>query len=392
MGTSSPGMLISMKNLVPSYRYRVIALSLSFLLVGSACSQSADRIAAERADWKTDWNRRSIELSELKSGGPPKDGIPSIDNPTFVSAAVARSWLDGQEPVIALRIGDEARAYPLQIMTYHEIVNDEPAGKPIAVTFCPLCYSAVVFSREVDGETLAFGVSGLLRHSDLVMFDRKSESLWQQVTGMAIVGTYTGTRLDRLSAQIISFAQFQANFPDGVVLSRDTGYDRPYGRNPYVGYDDISDRPFLYDGPIDERLPPMEKVVAVESEGTYRAYPHRITRGRRVIHDELGGQAIVVFHAEGAVSALEAADISSSREIGSTGVFDRRVGSRTLHFEYVDGRFTDRETGSVWNISGEAVAGPLSGSRLTPLEHGDYFSFAWFAFRPETEVYSENAD
>jgi hypothetical protein len=277
-------------------------------------------------------------------------------------------------------------------MTFHEIVNDEFGGSPILVTFCPLCSSAVAFSREVDGETLTFGVSGLLRHSDLVMFDRKTESLWQQVTGEAVVGSYTGTTLNRLPAQIISFEQFKENYPDGLVLSRETGFDRSYGQNPYVGYDDVSQRPFLYDGPLDERLPPMEKVVAVGVDGTYKAYPHRITRKEHAIHDELRGRPIVVFHSEGAVSALDAAAISSGREIGSTGVFNRRVDGRTLHFDYDDGRFTDRETGSTWTITGEAVDGPLNGERLQPIEYGDYFSFAWFAFRPETKIYSGSAE
>ncbi|MEX2402180.1 MAG: DUF3179 domain-containing protein [Rhodothermales bacterium] len=365
---------------------RFIALSL--LLTGTACGQSTDRLVAERSDWQTEWDRRSIDLSELIPGGPPKDGIPSIDDPSFVSIQDARPWLEGKEPVISLAIEDEARAYPLQIMTYHEIANHELADTPVVVSFCPLCYSAVVFSRDVGGEVLTFGVSGLLRHSDLVMFDRQSESLWQQVTGEAIVGGYTGTTLDRIPAQIISFAQFAESYPDGLVLSRDTGYDRPYGRNPYAGYDDVGRRPFLYDGPTDERLPPMEKVVAVESGESYKAYPHSVTRERRVIHDELDGRAIVVFHADGAVSALDAAEIPSSREIGSTGVFERSVGERTLHFDYDDGRFVDRETGSRWTITGEALDGPLRGQRLTPLDHGDYFSFAWFAFRPDTEIYT----
>lgn len=368
------------------------AVVLSLFIAGSACGQESDRVGARFAGWKTDWSQRSVDLGELKSGGPPKDGIPSIDNPSFVGIETARAWLKPQEPVIALVVDGEARAYPLQIMTFHEIVNHRLVGEPILVTFCPLCYSAVVFRRDVSGDTLSFGVSGLLRHSDLVMFDRRTESLWQQVTGEAIVGSYTGAKLDRLPAQIVSFAQFEENFPGGLVLSRDTGYDRPYGRNPYAGYDDVSRPPFLYDGPIDKRLPPMEKVVAVEQDGAFKAYPHRTTRKQRVINDELGGRPLVVFHADGAVSALDASEIPSGREIGSTGVFDRRVDDRLLHFDYRDGRFVDRETGSTWTIAGRATSGPLSGRTLDRLEHGDYFSFAWFAFRPETEIYSAGAD
>lgn len=368
--------------------YHVSIIVLSLLAATSACGQKAGRIAEERSDWKTDWDRRPIDLSELTPGGPPKDGIPAIDDPQFVRADAARSWLQDQEPVISLVIGDGARAYPLQIMTFHEIVNHTLDGVPVLVTFCPLCYSAVAYDRRVDGETLTFGVSGLLRHSDLVMFDRRTESLWQQVTGEAIVGSYTGTKLERLPAQIISFAQFEENYPNGLILSRETGYDRRYGRNPYAGYDDVSRRPFLYDGPIDERLPPMEKVVAVQSEKVVKAYPHRVTRERRIINDEIDGRPIVIFHTDGAVSALDAAEISSGREIGSTGVFDRRVAGRVLHFEGQDGRIVDRETGSTWTITGLADTGPLCGEQLEPLKHGDYFSFAWFAFRPDTEIYA----
>lgn len=376
--------------LSPSVLIRITALCL--LIAGGACAQDADRIASERAHWKTDWTRRSIDLGELMSGGPPKDGIPAIDTPVFITTDEADAWLENQEPVISLVLGDEARAYPLQIMTFHEIVNDNVGGRPLAVSFCPLCYSAVVFSREVDGETLEFGVSGLLRHSDLVMFDRTTESLWQQVTGDAIVGSYTGTTLERIPAQIISFEQFRESYPNGLVLSRKTGFDRPYGRNPYVGYDTVGERPFLYDGPIDDRLPPMEKVVTVGVDNVFKAYPHGITRELRVINDYVATRPIVVFHSEGAVSALEANRIASSREIGSTGVFDRRLNGRELHFVYDEDRFVDRETGTVWTITGEAVEGPLRGKKLAPIEHGDYFSFAWFAFRPETEVYTEDTE
>lgn len=377
---------------VSTMSYLIRAVAFCMLLTSAACAQRPDRLIADRSHWETNWDRRSIDLSELTPGGPPKDGIPSIDNPSFIPIEEARTWLGDQEPVIALEIDNEARAYPLQIMTFHEIVNDAMSGIPIVVSFCPLCYSAVVYSRDVGGEVLTFGVSGLLRHSDLVMYDRQSESLWQQVTGEAIVGGYIGTTLERIPAQIISFAQFEASYPDGGVLSRETGYDRPYGRNPYAGYDDIDSRPFLYDGPTDERLPPMEKVVAVELDDTYMAYPHSVTREQRVIHDELGGRSIVVFHADGAVSALDAAEISSSREIGSTGVFESTIGDRALHFDYDDGRFVDRETGSTWTITGEAIDGPLQGEALTPLDHGDYFAFAWFAFRPETKIYDPQGE
>jgi hypothetical protein len=338
----------------------------------------------------TAYSKHNIDLSTLMSGGPPKDGIPSVDNPSFVSVGEASNWVSPEEPVILLEHKGTARAYPLQILTHHEIVNDRVAGTPVAVTFCPLCYSALVFERTLDGEPVEFGVSGLLRNSDLVMYDRKTETLWQQLTGKAIVGDLAGRTLTQIPSQIVSFRQFGETHPDGAVLSRDTGHDRPYGRNPYAGYDDIDNKPFAYQDPTDDRLPPMAKVVAVTIGDRYKAYPHSKTEEKRVLHDTVAGRPLAVFHAPGAVSALDAAEIAESKETGSTGVFDRRVDGRTLTFSYVDdGRFEDEDTGSTWTVTGKAVDGPLEGTQLDRVQHGDYFAFAWFAFRPEAALYSD---
>ncbi|MFB6248965.1 MAG: DUF3179 domain-containing protein [Salinibacter sp.] len=337
----------------------------------------------------TDLTNTTVDLSSLRHGGPSKDGIPSIDNPSFVSVEAARDWTDPEEPVILIEHNETAKAYPLQILTYHEIVNDRIGGTPVAVTFCPLCYSSIAFERRLNGEPVTFGVSGLLRKSDLVMYDRKTETLWQQFTGTAIAGDRAGETLKVIPSQLISFRQFARNYPDGRVLSRDTGYDRPYGQNPYAGYDDIDESPFAYDGSTDDRrLPPKAKVVAVSLDGTHKAYPHSTTKKKRVIHDAIGARPLVVLHAPGAVSALDARQISKSKEVGSTGVFDRRVDGRTLTFTYAgDGRFEDRETGSIWTITGRAVEGPLKGTQLERIPHGDYFAFAWFAFRPDATLY-----
>jgi hypothetical protein len=336
----------------------------------------------------TAYSKHNIDLSTLMSGGPPKDGIPSVDNPSFVSVGEASNWVSPEEPVILLEHKGTARAYPLQILTHHEIVNDRVAGTPVAVTFCPLCYSALVFERTLDGEPVEFGVSGLLRNSDLVMYDRKTETLWQQLTGKAIVGDLAGRTLTQIPSQIVSFRQFGETHPDGAVLSRDTGHDRPYGRNPYAGYDDIDNKPFAYRGPTDDRLPPMAKVVAVTIGDRYKAYPHSKTEEKRVLHDTVAGRPLAVFHAPGAVSALDAAEIAESKETGSTGVFDRRVDGRTLTFSYVDdGRFEDEDTESTWTVTGKAVDGPLEGTQLDRVQHGDYFAFAWFAFRPDAALY-----
>ncbi len=338
-------------------------------------------------EWKTNTEKRSIELSELRSGGPPKDGIPSIDNPNFVPTKDANNWLKGKEPVISLVLDGEARAYPLQILIWHEIVNDKIGNIPLIVTFCPLCYSAIVYERIINGMETTFGVSGMLRNSDMVMYDRRTESLWQQLTGEAIVGELTETKLKRLPSQIISFKQFTNAYNDGFVLSRETGHIRDYGKNPYIGYDDISKSPFLFEGEVDDRLPPMEKVITVSIGELDRAYPYSITSELHVIHDKVGEQQIVIFHSDGAVSALDKGDISSSKDVGSTGVFEPIIDGIKLNFQYKDGNFRDSETNSIWDITGTALEGELKGKKLKPINHGDYFTFAWFAFKPDTEIF-----
>lgn len=358
--------------------------SVIFLLIGSGITQAQNNILR---GWKTNTNKKTIDLTELKSGGPPKDGIPSIDNPKFIAPDNADSWLSEKEPVISVEYDGEARAYPLQILIWHEIVNDRINGDPLLVTFCPLCYSALVFDRRVDGEVLEFGVSGFLRHSDLVMFDRKTETLWQQFNGKAIVGDYVGTTLEQIPSQIISFAQFKENYPNGEVLSKDTGYRRSYGQNPYTGYDDVNNTPLFGAGKKDGRLPPMEKVIGVKIGQQTKSYPYSVTKEEKVINDSFSNTDIVVFHMEGAKSALDASQISNSREDGSTGVFKRKLDNQTLTFTLDSGKIVDKQTQSEWNITGKAVAGPLKGKQLEQVTSGDYFAFAWLVFWEDTEIY-----
>lgn len=370
---------------------RFIRLTTACLLAAFSWQFIALSASQTFSGWRTDTRKRSIELSEILSGGVGKDAIPALNEPRFVAAKEASRWLEKQEPVIALRSGAEARAYPLQILIWHEIVNDVIGETPIAVTFCPLCYSAIAFDRRSGGQTLTLGVTGMLRNSDMLMYDRETESWWQQVLGEAIVGELTGTRLTQLPAQIISFEQFTATFPAGRVLSRETGHKREYGRNPYAGYDNIANRPFLFRGKLDGRLTPMEKLVTLsvaQGEGQIdKAYPHSITRKQRVIHDRLGTQPLVIFHADGALSALDQAEISASRQTGSVGVFDPRLGKRQLTFKFAGSKFVDEETGSEWNIAGQAISGELKGAELRALPHGHEFAFAWLVFKPQTLIY-----
>jgi hypothetical protein len=343
-------------------------------------------ISVSRAGWKTDFSKCSVPGREITSGGPPRDGIPPIDRPAFTTPSEAAGWLRDVEPVVVFEENGEARAYPLQILIWHEIVNDEVAGRPVAITFCPLCNTAVVFERRLDGRVLDFGTTGNLRHSDLVMWDRQTESWWQQITGEAIVGELTASRLRMLPVPISSFGEFRRAFPAGMVLSRETGHARAYGSNPYVGYDDVKSSPFLFTGAPDPRLRPMERVVTISLGGEDAAYPFTLLEQRRVIQDRVGDQPILVLFGKGTVSALDSGSIAASRDVGSAAVFDPTLDGRLLTFRLEGDRVVDDETVSAWNLLGQATAGPLVGKRLTPVVHGNHLWFSWAVFKPSTRV------
>jgi hypothetical protein len=345
--------------------------------------------------WATDFSISAVPFSEILSGGPGKDDIPAISQPRFESIDEARAWVTGASPVIALEIDGDARAYPLAILTWHEIVNDVVGDVPVIVTFCPLCNTALVFERALDGIVHDFGVSGNLRFSDMVMFDRQTETWWQQATGQGIVGELTGAKLEFLPSQIIGLDQFATTYPDGRVLSRDTGHLRDYGRNPYVGYDTTDERPFLFDGVTDGRLAPKERVVTLGDQDSEApvSIPHAELRASGVAQVEFEGRPVVAIWQPGAVSALDAYYIDESEDIGATGVFSAVVDGRALTFTRDVGEnapVTDLETGSTWDVTGRAIDGPLAGTTLEPTGHGDHFWFAWAAFVPHTSIWTSD--
>ncbi len=344
------------------------------------------RIRFNPSYWpETDFSRHSVDYSEILSGGPPPDGIPAIDSPVFESVDAADGWLGDDWPVMFFEWNGDARAYPLAILIHHEIVNDVVGDRPVTLTFCPLCNSTIAFDRTLpDGRVLDFGTTGNLRNSDLVMYDRLTKSWWQQFTGEAIVGELTGTQLAFLPSQIIAWSDFKAHHPDGKVLSRETGFGRPYGLNPYPGYDSINNSPFLFDGETDGRLPAVERVVAIEVAGVDVAYPFSALSEVQVVNDVVSDLPLVVFWKAGTTSTFGASDLDT----GSTGVFSREVDGEVLSFLAVEGGFEDEQTGSRWNLLGEAVDGPLAGRQLERIVSGEHFWFAWAVFKPETTVWS----
>ena len=378
---------------------RVIILVLLLLVfIGLVSSKFIRSSGGDPLSWKSEWpktnfDKTSINFSEILSGGPPKDGIQSIDKPSFVSFSNADKWLKPNEPVVAIEINGEAKAYPIQVLIWHEIVNDELKGTPLTVTFCPLCNSSIVFDRrlEFNGKSYLFdfGTTGKLRNSDLVMYDRQTESWWQQFVGTAIVGDLTGAKLKVLLSFIISYANFKESYPNGIVLSKKTGYMRNYGKNPYVRYDDINNTPFLLQNSPDRRLPPMERIVNVSINGINKIYPFSTIQKEKVLHDTVGKTNLVIFHLPGTSSALDKASIANSRDIGAATVFETMLDGKQLSFKRKDEVFVDEQTKSHWNITGKAIKGPLTGKQLTPIIHGNHFAFAWLAFIPDSLIYGK---
>jgi len=318
----------------------VISVLMAALCFALAAGTAAADPAVWRAEWPaTDFSRHAVPYEEIRSGGPPKNGIPAIDRPRFVEADKADGFAD-REPVIRLAIGEDVRAYPLAVLIWHEIVNDTVGGVPVVVTYCPLCNAAIVFDRRVDGRALDFGTTGKLRHSDLVMYDRQTESWWQQFTGEAIVGSMTGRRLTMLPARVESFGRFRATVPQGKLLVPSEPDLRRYGITPYAGYDGTA-WPFLFDGEYREAIPPLAYVVVVGDE----AWPLDLLRERRRI---VSGDLELVWE-PGLASALDAAVIAEGRDLGAV---------------------------TVWRGGAEAV-------------HDTSFAFAFRAFHPDGILHSE---
>jgi hypothetical protein len=331
-----------------------------------------------------------IDPAEIVSGGPPPDGIPPIDDPQFIPVQDADEWLNDPEPVLVVDVDGDVRAYPIQIMMWHEIVNDTVGDLPLAVTYCPLCNSAISFVRVVRGVETTFGTSGSLYFANLVMYDRATESLWNQLDGRAVVGVLTGDVLEQYPSVTMAWVDLKETHPDAVVLDRDrTGASRAYGTNPYTGLDDPNGQPFLFNGDIDVRAKAMQRIVALEDGTNAAAWTLDAVSndsGSAVTEGEFGDHPIVIFWKSGEGSALDTTDIAQGRDVGTVGVFSPVVDGQTLTFEPVGDEFIDDQTSSTWNVLGQATSGELTGTRLEPKVFVRTFWFSWAAFRPDTEL------
>ena len=298
------------------------AVPTSSLLSGGA-GPTRD-LARVTAGWTTDFSTRTIELDELLIGIrsiPIRDRIPPIDDPEFAPASEA-GWSD-PEPGLLLVMAETARFYPLAMLIVHEIVNDEVEGRPVLVTYCPLCNSGLVFDPVVDGERLRFGTSGLLRNSDLVMWDDATESLWQQIGGEGLVGAYAGRRLEVVPSAIVSWRDFREGYPNGEVLAPPASSADSYGYNPYQRYTSRAApiEGFFDSSKLDDRFPALERTVGVMVGGQFKAYPFSVVQTAEAVNDTVAGVPLVVFWSPGTADALDSASTAGGADVGAALAF-----------------------------------------------------------------------
>jgi len=313
----------------------------------------------------------------IQSGGPPKDGIPPVDKPKYVAAAEAEKSLKPNDIVFGLNYSGTVKAYPQKILVWHEIVNDEVKGEKIAVTYCPLTGSAVgLRGRSRDGAMLTFGTSGKLVNSNLLMYDRQTDSQWPQILGVAIDGKNMGMVLEEIPLDWTHWSRWRVRHPDTLVLSSDTGYFRSYGSDPYGSYDK-SGTYYNSGGPLfpvmakDDRFQPKEVVVAVNASGHQMGLHKQAVCKKKVVNTSLGGLPLVAIYAS---------------ELDIARLFVRQVEGKSTNLAFEKGRVVDELTGSQWRADGRSVEGNASGSQLKQHPSYDVMWFAWYAFFPETQV------
>ena len=326
-------------------------------------------VRSELVMMETDGIKHLIPLEKIRGGGPPKDGIPSIDNPMFADVQSSQ-FMSDSDTVIGLEINGEAKAYPIFILVWHEIVNDKVGGTPVSVTYCPLCYTNQVFERIIDGGEVEFGTSGKLYNSNLLMYDRLTESYWSQALGMAVKGELSGYQLNLIPFDVITWGDWKKLHPDTMVLTTDTGHIRSYATDPYGNY--YTEPRIMF--PVehsDDRLFPKDIIIGFHEDGIYKAYKQNDIESKILINDSVGVTPMLLL----------------SLFSENSRAFERTINGDVLDFVYKDGKILDVQTDSEWNYDGLSVSGKLKGVQLErmPIEPG--FWFEWVAFHPQTLVY-----
>ncbi len=356
--------------------YLFVLLLLAIVLIASCAPQKTETIEkkikaptalSEEIKTLPDGTRYIVHPGELQAGGPPKDGIPSIDNPKFESSQEADKWLNPEDLILGINFNDVIKAYPIGIMNWHEIVNDKLNNMPIAVTYCPLCRSGIAFIRTIDGQEVEFGTSGKLYNSDLVMYDRLTDSYWSQILGKAIIGELSGYQLEAVPTDTVRWKDWKANHPDTLVLSKDTGFIRSYDYNPYSGYQQDQTAVWPTVKFIDTRLGPKEIVQGVVFGDTAKAYHEETIKKVGVLNDEVSGALLLILW---------------DPNLNVLKIFKRAIDNETLTFELKDSKLVDSK-GNEWNFDGESGGKKLE--RIGTVS--GHFWLAWVAFYPNTELY-----
>ncbi len=355
-------------------------------LTPEEAGRTTGEASISRDAWRTDFSRVTADLSDAVVVAGGRGAIPVITEPRYETIEQADAWISDNEPVLAAFAGDEARAYPIRLLLLNEAVNDWLGGSPLLVTYCPRCNSVAVFERNAGTLTLEFGAASALRSENRVLFDETTESWWQQATGKAIAGEFAGLQLRPAEGALISWGDFKRAYPDGTVLSRSSGFDLDYEFNPYFNIDFSQPPPSA--GEVDRRLPLRARVLGLVSDDDALAVPFSELFFSGAVNVQIDGAPVAVFWQRGTSSPLSSADVAQGRDVGAALAFDARSGNRTLTFRSERGVFTDEQTGSTWSITGEALNGPLAGSRLNVFPHVNSFWSCWAAFRPATAVYA----
>ena len=358
--------------LLVSVAFIGVSVAILIILLQDETNPTAAETLSPTSELKlmeTNGVKHLVPLDKIKGGGPPKDGIPSVDDPVFASISESQ-FMSDSDTVIGLEINGDARAYPLFILVWHEIVNDTVGEIPVSVTYCPLCYTNQVFERIIDGKEVEFGTSGKLYNSNLLMYDRLTESYWSQALGLAVKGELTGTQLNLVPFDVITWGDWKELYPDTLVMTTETGYLRSYATDPYGNY--YTEPRIMF--PVehnDERIHPKEIIIGVEIDGVYKAYRQNDIELENVINDYVDDKPLLL------VSLFS----ENSR------VFERTVDGKVLDFQFNENKMIDLQTNSEWNYDGIGISGPYLGAQLERIPTYPGFWFEWFAFHPDTLVY-----
>ena len=357
--------------IVAGAAFAILTISFQDETNSFTASEVSSDYSSELKIMETNGVKHLVPLDKIKGGGPPKDGIPSIDDPVFVSVQESQ-FMSDSDTVIGLEINGDARAYPLFILVWHEIVNDTVGNVPVSITYCPLCYTNQVFERIIDGKEVEFGTSGKLYNSNLLMYDRLTESYWSQALGLAVKGELTGKQLNLVPFDVITWGDWKELHPDTLVLTTNTGHLRSYATDPYGNY--YTEPRIMF--PVeysDDRMHPKEIIIGVEVENVYKAYKQNDIETESIINDSVNDEPLLL------VSLFS----ENSR------VFERTVNDKVLDFQYVENKIIDLQTKSEWSYDGTAVSGHYFGTQLERIPTSPGFWFEWFAFHPDTLVYGE---